>query len=176
MATISRAKAEALRIAKSRQNMRKLAIVGVVFPLLVAAWGSYWHIVDSVARFEHNWLTVHIWPLAPDGGMLVCAVAIIYQATSGWSPAKAMFWACFGISFVANLMSSNFSLGGVFFAVSPPLMMMGTAEVLLRMFIPPKKKARRRPATRPAQRTEKAPAGRRHSATPARGLQAVAGR
>jgi hypothetical protein len=117
-----------LASAKGQQLSHRMPAL-VVFG--VAAYNSYWHIVDVTLRYSHAQVESHIMPLSVDGMMLVAARYITHARTRLGRYASVFFFALGTFATLsANVMAADPNLAARLIAVWPAVALVGTAIML----------------------------------------------
>lgn len=136
-----------MTVQKTQKLMRRLAFAGAIPVGSVALIVSYGHIHDVTLLAGETPLTATIMGLSVDGLMLTAAVAIM---SGRKSPLPYLAFMC-GLfaSVAANVLSAEGSVVSYAVAAWPAIALTLTSELLLRLSFktPPRKAARRKPAT-----------------------------
>lgn len=144
-----RKRTPAQRAAHSQAWMRGLGIAGALPVGAASLYVSYGHMRDLIISAGESGLTPYVLPMAVDGMMLTSAVSIL--ANRGTKIPYVAFGVGVAASLAANVASAQ---GGdpvaLIVAGMPALLLVLTAEVLLRLIVPVARRRKRRTTKVPA--------------------------
>lgn len=136
-----------------------LARVGMLPVVAVAAWTSYWHMVEVATDAGEQAFTAHILPLSVDGLMLTASV-VLKSAKTRRAKTVSSFALLFGFlaSGAANWLASNPALESRVVGLWPALALLVAVELLLHTNRATVRTApARRPAAKKASKTAQKP-------------------
>lgn len=136
------------RADKARRAMRVIAAIGAGIVWFIDLYASYFHGVHLAIEHHQSQSLAHMFPISVDGYMLVAAVASIALGHNvPWyrNGAKLAFLAGAMVTVLMNVLSvQGFDPIGYGEAGWTAISLIGTAEFLLRLWLPTPVRARRR--------------------------------